>query len=152
MGWSLTSGGNIQKTSLDRVACWKAIFVRPRRSGGVKCGWNWFGMGPRKESVESVRPVKVVSWMVCAYCMCLLVSILPDADTFVMRTFYCPFILACFILRIPFFVLVFTFKAKNNCSKMVELVVSVISCPIFHEAVWNGDWVAVFQCSEFIWK
>jgi len=62
--------------------------------------------------------------------MCLLVKMFLDVDTFVMRTFYAPFFFACFILRIPFFVSVFTFKAENNCSKTVKLLVSVTLCPI----------------------
>jgi len=39
MGWSLTSDGNIQKTSIYWVACLEVIFVWPRRSSMVKCGW-----------------------------------------------------------------------------------------------------------------
>lgn len=56
MGWSLTSGGNIQKTSIYWVACWEMLFVWPRsgtvKGGwvlgkyvvGRKGGWNWFGI------------------------------------------------------------------------------------------------------------
>lgn len=86
----------------------------------------------RRGSVESTTVAKwSVSYVVSTYLMCLLVKMLPDVDTFVMRTFYSSFFFAYFILRIPFFVSVFTFTAKNNCSKMVELVVSVTLCAIF---------------------
>lgn len=69
--------------------------------------------------------------------MCVLMKMFQDVDTFVMRAFYAAFFFACFISRIPFFVSVFTFKAKNNYSKTVELVVSVTLCPIFSRSGWK---------------